>query len=86
MAWELRESSPDVYTVSMHRIAIFALTISAVAWADGAGGLHWTTPASWKNDGTTRPMRAVTYAVPAATGDPEPVSYTHLTLPTILRV
>lgn len=32
--------------------------------AESAAGLHWTTPAGWKNDGTSRPMRAATYLVP----------------------
>ena len=31
--------------------------------ADSAAGLKWTVPAGWKNDGTSRPMRAATYIV-----------------------
>lgn len=48
------------------------LAVCALAWADSGGGLHWTAPAQWKNDGSTRPMRAATYAVPATAGDSEP--------------
>ncbi len=48
----------------MRRIAAFCLALSAIAWADGGGGLKWTAPKTWKNDGQTRPMRAATYAVP----------------------
>jgi hypothetical protein len=32
--------------------------------ADSAAGLNWTAPVGWKNDGTSRPMRAATYIVP----------------------
>jgi hypothetical protein len=49
----------------------FALLVGCAAiWADSAAGLRWTAPAHWKNEGS-RPMRAATYAVPAAPGDKE---------------
>ena len=54
----------------MRRILLY-VALCAVAWADGAGGLHWSAPPSFKNDGSTRPMRAATYAVPPAAGDAE---------------
>ena len=44
--------------------------IAPSARADGAAGIHWTTPPSWKA-GPARPMRAATYTVPAAAGDKE---------------
>lgn len=39
--------------------------------AANAGGLKWTAPANWALQ-PERPMRAATYTVPAAPGDPEP--------------
>lgn len=42
-----------------------------MAWpllADSVGGLHWTAPSTWRNEGTA-PMRAATYKVPLAPGD-----------------
>lgn len=53
----------------MHRI-LLATFVSTAAFADGAAGLHWTAPTTWKNEGS-RPMRAATYAVPAGAGDSE---------------
>ncbi len=41
-----------------------------LCFADTAAGLNWTAPASWKALGS-RPMRAATYDVPAASGDHE---------------
>jgi hypothetical protein len=38
--------------------------------AESVAGLHWTAPAGWKNEGS-RPMRAATYVVPPAPGEPE---------------
>ena len=43
----------------------------ALVAAESAGGLRWTMPAGWKAQ-PERPMRAATYAVPAAPGDKEP--------------
>jgi len=45
------------------------VALCVVAWADAGGGLHWTAPSQWKVDPAARPMRAATYAVPAAAGD-----------------
>ncbi|MDQ2946433.1 MAG: hypothetical protein M3Y27_10905 [Acidobacteriota bacterium] len=51
--------------------AIFALAAAIpVCLADSAAGINWTPPASWKSL-ASRPMRAATYAVPAAPGDKE---------------
>jgi hypothetical protein len=47
-------------------LAVFVVSsLSAVAFADAAGGVSWTVPGAWKS-GEARPMRAATYAVPAA--------------------
>ncbi|HYM12336.1 MAG TPA: hypothetical protein VEU62_16490, partial [Bryobacterales bacterium] len=35
-----------------------------------AAGIQWATPSGWKPEGS-RPMRAATYAIPAARGDKE---------------
>jgi hypothetical protein len=40
------------------------------AGAETAGGIQWTAPSGWRSLGS-RPMRAATYSVPAATGDKE---------------
>ena len=51
--------------------AIFALAVAIpVCFADSAAGINWAPPASWKSS-ASRPMRAATYAVPAAAGDKE---------------
>ena len=44
---------------------------SVVVLAESAGGLQWTTPEGWKNEGAL-PMRAATYAVAPAAGDKAP--------------
>ena len=49
-------------------IAVCLLVPSACA--ESAGGIQWTTPSGWKAQ-APRPMRAATYAVPAAAGDKE---------------
>lgn len=49
--------------------ALLCLT-STLALADSAGGLSWAVPKGW-TAGEPRPMRAATYAVPAAKGDSE---------------
>lgn len=51
------------------RHVVLALALGVMVWADAGGGLKWAAPSNWKNDGTTRPMRAATYAVPATAGD-----------------
>lgn len=51
--------------------AVALLAIAPVCLADSAAGISWTAPASWKPL-PARPMRAATYAVPAAPGDTEP--------------
>lgn len=52
------------------RIVLAALLISAATHAESAGGIQWTAPAAWRAQ-AQRPMRAATYAVPAAPGDKE---------------
>jgi hypothetical protein len=52
------------------RASAIAILAAAAIWADSAAGIKWTAPSSWKPQGE-RPMRAATYAVPAATGDHE---------------
>ena len=54
--------------LSITLLAGCALAVATAA--ESAGGLQWTAPASWKAQ-ATRPMRAATYAVPAAPGDKE---------------
>jgi hypothetical protein len=49
---------------------LFLLAAAAAALAateQSAGGLRWTVPAAWTVQ-PARPMRAATYAIPAATG------------------
>jgi hypothetical protein len=46
------------------------MNFAGTARAESAGGLQWTAPAAWKSQ-PQRPMRAATYAVPAAAGDKE---------------
>jgi hypothetical protein len=49
----------------------FGLTLSTtLALAETAGGIKWTAPEGWKAQ-AQRPMRAATYTVPKAAGDPE---------------
>lgn len=54
----------------MAGLVFTAAAIAPIAWADGAAGIHWTTPSSWKAQ-PPRPMRAATYVVPAAAGERE---------------
>lgn len=49
---------------------VTVLTLTGAARAESAGGLQWTAPTAWKSQ-PQRPMRAATYAVPAAAGDKE---------------
>lgn len=60
------------YWSEMKRLLVtFGLALSAtLALAETAGGIKWTTPAAWKAQ-AQRPMRAATYTVPKAAGDPE---------------
>lgn len=52
------------------RACAAAIVLAVFVWADNAAGVQWTPPSSWKAQGP-RPMRAATYAVPAAAGDKE---------------
>ena len=60
------------YWSEMKRLLVtFGLVLSAtLAVAETAGGIKWTAPAAWKAQ-AQRPMRAATYTVPKAAGDPE---------------
>ena len=60
------------YWSEMKRLLVtFGLALSAtLAVAETAGGIKWTAPAAWKAQ-AQRPMRAATYTVPKAAGDPE---------------
>ena len=50
---------------------ILCVTLSAtLLLAETAGGIKWTAPAAWKAQ-PERPMRAATYTIPKAAGDPE---------------
>ena len=49
----------------MRALVAVSLLLSAVAFADEAGGLTWKVPGEWKRL-PDRPMRAATYALPAA--------------------
>jgi hypothetical protein len=49
---------------------VAVMNFAGAARAESAGGLQWTAPAAWKSQ-PQRPMRAATYAVPAAAGDKE---------------
>ncbi|MBN1208904.1 MAG: hypothetical protein JXB05_28860 [Myxococcaceae bacterium] len=49
---------------------MFGLAVAGVAHAEEAGGLSWTAPSDWPTAGE-RPMRVVTYRIPAAKGDTE---------------
>jgi hypothetical protein len=51
------------------RTGILAL-IGFTLMAETVGGLRWTPPAGWKNEGTP-PMRAATYKILPASGDHE---------------
>lgn len=56
------------------RIALTALMLmsfGALAAAESAAGLEWTAAKAWTRQ-PDRPMRAATYEIPAAKGDPEP--------------
>ena len=53
------------YTPVMRRTTVLVMGIglcSVVMLAESAGGLQWTTPEGWKNQGAL-PMRVATYAV-----------------------
>lgn len=57
-------------TVARNLALAASLFVSSLALADGAAGVSWTVPSSWSAQGQ-RPMRAATYSLPAAKGDPE---------------
>jgi len=53
------------------RTSIWLLVLclsSAAVLAESAGGVRWTAPAGWKNEGA-QPMRAATYRIAPAPGD-----------------
>lgn len=54
----------------MRTASLLLLASLGVIRAETAAGVQWTAPSSWKAQ-AARPMRAATYAVPAAPGDKE---------------
>ena len=60
------------YTPPMRRTTVLVWMgiglCSVVMLAESAGGLQWTTPEGWKNQGAL-PMRVATYAVAPSAGD-----------------
>lgn len=59
-------------TASLWTAALAAALLAAPAAAQNSvAGLRWTPAASWKTD-AAKPMRVVTYQVPAVKGDSEP--------------
>jgi hypothetical protein len=52
-------------------IGLLLLAVASPAQSEQAAGLSWTAPKAWTSQGE-RPMRAATYTIPAAKGDPEP--------------
>ena len=49
-------------------LTVLLLAAASIASAEQAGGVKWTAPATWKTQ-PPKPMRAATYAIPAAAGD-----------------
>jgi hypothetical protein len=50
-------------------VLLLSLCLSSVGLlAESAAGVHWTAPQGWASRGPA-PMRAVTYAIPPASGD-----------------
>ena len=47
---------------------LFVGLSSIAVCAESAGGIRWTAPAGWKNEGA-QPMRAATYRIAPAAGD-----------------
>jgi hypothetical protein len=54
----------------MRRVVVLLSIVlySVGAHAESVGGLQWTAPAGWKNEGAL-PMRAATYVITPAPGD-----------------
>ena len=52
------------------RALLLSLCVVTALFAESAAGLKWTMPAGWTAEGA-RPMRAATYQVPIAAGDPK---------------
>src|SRR6266545_4943782 len=59
---------PRLTLVPVTSKLLISLLLLASLWAESVAGLKWTAPAGWKAE-AARPMRAATYAVPAAAGD-----------------
>lgn len=52
-----------------YMLLVSLVLASAALMAESAAGMSWTAPAGWKA-GAPRPMRAATYAIAPAAGDP----------------
>jgi hypothetical protein len=64
------QATAPAYTEPMRAFTVL-LCVPALLLAESAAGLKWATPTGWKMNEGSRPMRAATYSVPAAAGDPE---------------
>jgi len=53
------------------RMICVVLFLVASLLAESVAGLKWTAPTGWKTE-APKPMRAATYTVPPAAGDPAP--------------
>jgi hypothetical protein len=51
-------------------VFLAAMIAASPLAAESVSGLTWTPPSAWKAEGP-RPMRAASYAIPAASGDSE---------------
>ena len=63
-------SQASGFYTSQMRIITVVLLLVALSFADSVAGLKWTMPSGWKTEGAARPMRAATYSIPPAAGDP----------------
>lgn len=50
------------------RAGTFLFVFAVSLFADSAGGLRWTAPSGWTNEGQA-PMRAASYKMPLVSGD-----------------
>ena len=67
---ELASERRSCSSILLHmRLHFVVLLVTASLLAESVAGLKWSAPSTWKTE-APRPMRAATYAVPPATGDP----------------
>lgn len=53
------------------RLRTLVLCAAALLHAESVAGVKWATPAGWKAESGSRPMRASTYNIPPVAGDHE---------------